>query len=52
MRKIFQVSDLNLIEHMYMHNQFNTKLELWLVNIRSFVKIRNVNQIKRGSSIV
>ena len=52
MRKIFQDSDLNLIEQMYMHNQFITKLELLLVNIRTFVKMRNVKQLKRGSSIV
>ena len=35
-----------------MYNQFNTKLELLLLNIRSFVKMRNVKQLKRGSSIV
>ena len=35
-----------------MYNQLNTKLELLLVNIRSFVKMRIVKQLKRGSSIV
>ena len=33
-----------------MYNQFNTKLDLLLLNIRSFVKIRDVRQLKRGSS--
>ena len=35
-----------------MYNQFNTKLDLLLVNIRSSVKMRNVKQLKRGSPIV
>ena len=35
-----------------MYNQFNTKLDLLLVNIRSFVKMRDVMQLMRGSSIV
>ena len=34
-----------------MYNQFNTNLDLLLVNI-SFVKMRDVKQLKRGSSIV
>ena len=35
-----------------MYNQFNTKLDLLLVNIRNFVKMRDVKQLKRGSSMV
>ena len=34
-----------------MYNQFNRKLDLLLVNIRSFVKLRDVKQFKRGNSI-
>ena len=34
-----------------MYNQFNTNLDLLLVII-SFVKMRDVKQLKRGSSIV
>ena len=35
-----------------MYNQFNLKLDLLLVNIRSFLKMRDVKQLKRGGSIV
>ena len=35
-----------------MYNQFNTKLDLLVLNIRSFVKMRDVKQLNRGSSIV